>query len=325
MFIILPQRQIPWRRAMAVKSSDSLTDRFTGRGGKAKLCECLLKNQLIAGNSGLAARIIKNAELIESKAAEIITEQGACDNDIYFLVAGSVNISINSREIAIRHSGTHFGEMALLDPTARRSATVKTITPATLLKVSEPDFTRIAKTYPDLWRRIATEVSQRMRERSKFIISPNEKPLIFVGSSSEGLAIANNICKYLKSHQITTRLWSKDVFAPSDTTIESLSSMTKACDFAILILSPDDRTKSRGRVKPAPRDNVVFELGLFIGGIGPQRTFMISGKETDLKIPTDLLGVTRLIFPENPKNDISTRLRDVKKKILNRITTLGPK
>jgi predicted nucleotide-binding protein len=46
-------------------------------------------------------------------------------------------------------------------------------------------------------------------------------------------------------------------------------------DFAILVLTPDDLTQSRGKQQPSPRDNVVFELGLFIGALGRDRVFMV--------------------------------------------------
>jgi predicted nucleotide-binding protein len=37
---------------------------------------------------------------------------------------------------------------------------------------------------------------------------------------------------------------------------------------------------------------VIFELGLFSGGIGRERTFMAHDRTKPLDLPTDLLGVT---------------------------------
>ena len=41
-------------------------------------------------------------------------------------------------------------------------------------------------------------------------------------------------------------------------------------DFAILVLTADDLVASRDVLSTAPRDNVLFELGLFMGGLGPK-------------------------------------------------------
>ena len=74
---------------------------------------------------------------------------------------------------------------------------------------------------------------------------------------------------------MSVRVWSNDIFAVSDTTIESLEQAAMEVDFAILVLTPDDITTSRGTRRAAPRDNVVYELGLFGGALGRKRTFMV--------------------------------------------------
>ena len=47
--------------------------------------------------------------------------------------------------------------------------------------------------------------------------------------------------------------------------MESLERELDQSDFAIAIAQPDDLTESRGEAKPTPRDNVIFELGFFMG------------------------------------------------------------
>ncbi|MFS1941253.1 TIR domain-containing protein [Vibrio splendidus] len=41
------------------------------------------------------------------------------------------------------------------------------------------------------------------------------------------------------------------------------------------LLSPDDVVKIRGTEQTVTRDNVVFELGMFIGRLGADKTFMV--------------------------------------------------
>src|SRR5690349_11927339 len=90
------------------------------------------------------------------------------------------------------------------------------------------------------------------------------RPSVFIGSSSEGLKIARAVQANLDDAAETT-LWSQGVFGLSEGTLESLVDRSQDFDFAILVLTPDDLIESRTRRAAAPRDNVLFELGLFTG------------------------------------------------------------
>ena len=49
----------------------------------------------------------------------------------------------------------------------------------------------------------------------------------------------------------------------------------------------------RGKMKPAVRDNVVFELGLFVGTLGPDKCFILKPRSfADMNFPSDLMGMT---------------------------------
>ena len=50
------------------------------------------------------------------------------------------------------------------------------------------------------------------------------------------------------------------------------------------------------RVQNAPRDNVVFETGLFMGAMGRDRVFVVYDKKAELKIPSDFDGITMAGF-----------------------------
>lgn len=117
------------------------------------------------------------------------------------------------------------------------------------------------------------------------------KPYVFIGSSSEGLSIAKAIQSNL-DHTCETHIWSQGLFGLGEGTLETLVSSITQFDFAILALTPDDLTVSRGAEHQCPRDNVLFELGLFIGGLGRDRVFMVLDRSARLKLPTDLAGIT---------------------------------
>src|ERR1700743_2959049 len=121
------------------------------------------------------------------------------------------------------------------------------------------------------------------------------RPKIFIGSSSEGIKIAQAMQVLLdKSCEVT--IWSQGVFGLNQGTLESLVLALEKFDFAILILTPDDMITSRDHASQSPRDNVLFELGLFVGGLGRNRTFIVFDRSKQVKIPSDLAGITCATF-----------------------------
>jgi predicted nucleotide-binding protein len=214
--------------------------------------------------------------------------------------------------------------MALVDTTAVRSATVRTREATVVAKVCESQFTRIANKHPSLWRRMAVALAKRLRERNKFQTPPRTEPVIFIGSSSEGLSVAKCIQKYLLRHPFVPRIWSDGVFECSKTTIEDLMQITKETDFAVLVLTPDDVTKSRGKNKPSPRDNVVFEMGLFMGALSRERTYIVAPRKLDIKIPTDLLGVKCLLYQKRRGRSLARNLQPVSRDLSRLISKHGP-
>ena len=117
------------------------------------------------------------------------------------------------------------------------------------------------------------------------------KPALFVGSSSEGLEFARAMRALLEDVSEAT-LWNEGVFTLGATFIESLVSALTRFDFAALLLTPDDLLLNRDVQVFGPRDNVIFELGLFMGRLGRERTFVVRPRGDVVKVPLDLAGVT---------------------------------
>ena len=119
------------------------------------------------------------------------------------------------------------------------------------------------------------------------------KPRVFIGSSTSSLKIAYAIQRNLVPYGLSPTVWTQGVFQLSNTNIESLVAWTSKTDFAVFVFSPEDMAKIKGENVRTVRDNVIFELGLFIGAIGRKSCFIISPNESDdLHLPTDLLGVS---------------------------------
>jgi predicted nucleotide-binding protein len=308
-----------------IKTTQRLFCRFDGASGKRNLIDCICRQSIIAGDKKLARKLANAGILLNVRKGKKIIIQGASDNDIYLIISGNVAILINGRNVALRGPEEIIGEMSLLDPAARRSSTAIAIEPTVLLKISEDKFSNIASKSPDLWRRIAVKLTVRLRERSKFHQEPHSKPVVFIGSSREGLEEAKIISKSLGRGQIVPNLWSEGSFHVSKTTIEDLLKATLESDFAVLVITSDDVIISRGKKKQSPRDNVIFELGLFMGVLGRERTFIVNQEGTDIKIPTDLLGVTTLEYKYGSKKTTTKRFRNVIRRIRKIISRLGPK
>jgi len=98
-------------------------------------------------------------------------------------------------------------------------------------------------------------------------------------------------------------------FSLSVTPLDSITEALESSDFGIFVFSPDDETKMRGSVSDTVRDNVLFELGLFIGKLGKRRCFIVMPDNVDLHIPTDLAGVSPAKYSgERDKAEIAASL-----------------
>lgn len=127
------------------------------------------------------------------------------------------------------------------------------------------------------------------------------KPSLFIGSSSEGLDFARAVRTSLRD-DVEVTLWNEGFFALGNTFIESLVTALPRFDFAVLVLTPDDLLQSRASELLSPRDNVLFELGLFMGRLGRSRTFILHQRAPAPKIPSDLAGVTTAVY-DWPRQD----------------------
>jgi CRP/FNR family cyclic AMP-dependent transcriptional regulator len=303
-----------------------MLERFRGDAGRRLLVEALIRQSLVQGDRDVASRLADIGELRLFPAKTVLIEQEGCDNDLYVLLDGRVQIEINDRFVAERSGGQHVGEMALIDPMGRRTARVTALTDVVALIISEENFAAIADASPRLWRNLAIELVSRMRQRASMLRAPNPEPRVFIGSSLEGIAIAQEIQSGLANLRAIVQLWSQNVFSASAGTMEALEHQTAEADFAVLVLSADDIAIVRDRPHAVARDNVVFELGLFTGALGRHRTYMVMPREADIKVPTDMLGITALMFtPPAEVKDLAARLGPVCTELSKLIHQHGPR
>jgi hypothetical protein len=148
------------------------------------------------------------------------------------------------------------------------------------------------------------------------------KPSVFIGSSSEGLRVAKEL-QGLLNENADAILWTHGVFAPGKTYIESLIEASEKVDFAVLVMTADDVTVSRTKKALTPRDNVLYELGLFTGRLDRERCYFLAESTVKLKLPSDLSGVTAATYRRRSSGSLRTALAPACAQICEQISKLG--
>lgn len=151
-------------------------------------------------------------------------------------------------------------------------------------------------------------------------------PTVFVGSSAEREKLAVAVKDILQEdRQVVARYW-RDVFKQHSgaSTIEVLVDVIDEYDFGVFILAADDIVTLRGQDASAPRDNVIFELGLFIGRVNRDRTFVLAPDNFDTRLPSDLAGVGLEVWATEDSIP-SSAVRAGVTRFKERILRLGPR
>jgi hypothetical protein len=122
-----------------------------------------------------------------------------------------------------------------------------------------------------------------------------DKPRIFLGSSGKQQKLLQALTRGLED-VAHVEPWTTS-FNPGTTTLERLVELTREVDFAAFVFARDDWTTNSSPASDqsesgqgSPRDNVVFEAGLFGAALGMRRTFILHA--SGAKLPSDLLGLT---------------------------------
>ena len=144
------------------------------------------------------------------------------------------------------------------------------------------------------------------------------KPRIFLGSSGKQEKLLQSLERGLEAvAQVVP--WTTS-FNPGTTTLERLVELSTEVDFAAFVFARDDWTTvsssaapSPGSGQASPRDNVVFEAGLFGGVLGMRRTFILHA--SGAKLPTDLLGLTSIRYSAETAAEMRTVNQKLRKAI----------
>jgi hypothetical protein len=122
------------------------------------------------------------------------------------------------------------------------------------------------------------------------------KPRLLVGSQASDRAIATAVKAGLEEIAEVT-LWCRGTFDPDGGAADGMLDASRIFDFAAFVLTPDDLAPKRAAKRPDPNDHVILPLGMFLGALGRQRTFIICSTDALVALPSDLRGVVAATYP----------------------------
>lgn len=144
------------------------------------------------------------------------------------------------------------------------------------------------------------------------------KPKVFIGSSGEQVQVAKAIQSILSAEACVPDTWKDGVFSLSGFTLESLLLALDTYDYAIFVMGSDDVVIMKDSTHNAVRDNILFELGLFLGRLGRERVYYVLPSGVDLHLPSDLNGLTHGKYPSDHP-DLTTALAPFCSEVIKRI------
>ena len=148
-------------------------------------------------------------------------------------------------------------------------------------------------------------------------------PRVFIGSSKESLPVAGAV-KVTMEPIAKTTIWTRGVFGPDKFTLEAIEDQAQKVDFAVMVFGPDDVIFSRGKRFEGPRDNVIFELGVFTGALGRKRAFVVSPSGKKLKVPSDLLGTNFVQYSVAPRQTLRAAIHSACEDLRKIVRESGP-
>jgi CRP/FNR family transcriptional regulator, cyclic AMP receptor protein len=143
----------------------SLLEWFRGPEGKSRLIAELKAQPLVQEQLELANEIAQDIKLEQLSRGTVLIEQGASDSDIFLILRGDFSVAIDGRVITRLGAGRHVGEMAALTDSPR-SATVTALTESVVARIGKGEFFALAGRFPDLWRRVAAQLVERLGSSS---------------------------------------------------------------------------------------------------------------------------------------------------------------
>lgn len=301
-----------------------MIDRFTGEHGRRVLVDALRTQKIVSGNEALAEFLADRVQVRAVQAGDEPVRQGDTGNTVFLILAGSFDILVNMRRVNGRTVNDHIGEMAAIDAAQPRAATVRAVGPGVLAELTEADLAEAGARFPEIYRCLARELARRLHQRNALVGGVRPRIKVFIISSAESIPVARAVQNAFAYDDFVTTVWTDGVFRAGGVALESLLDAVDESDFAVAIAHADDMALVRGVEWPAPRDNVVFELGLFMGRLGRARAILMEPRDRDVKLPSDLAGITTITYRFEKGTDTAALMAPACNTLREHIKKLGP-
>ena len=154
---------------------------------------------------------------------------------------------------------------------------------------------------------------------------------LFIGSSSEHLDYAESVQLHLSHIRNLDVVCWKNIFLPMHYPLEDLLLQLEHMSFGVFVLGHDDYIYIRDKGYYCARDNVVFDMCMFMGALGRERTFFIAPCDTEkeYRIPSDLEGINfetyTLSNPDEKDVAVDPACTRIKRSIQTQMKKILPK
>lgn len=247
-----------------------MKERYEGREGKARLVAAFADQELVLQKRTLARRLADVAILREyDTGGELYVQGEPGKNNLYFLISGSMELSVKGRPAATIQAKQAFGEFPILDPGLCYTVTIRAKEPSVVAEVSERRFGSIAKRHRKIWKNMARMLMKRLL-RTHDSIEAVKTPRVFIGHG--GNLLWTRVRDFLeKDLHLGTVSYESEARA-GVSIVPILQQMLHQATFAVLVLTAEDLTVEGSR---RARQNVIHEAGLFQGMLGFERAILL--------------------------------------------------
>jgi predicted nucleotide-binding protein len=157
------------------------------------------------------------------------------------------------------------------------------------------------------------------------VTAQRERVRVFIISSAEAIPVVDLLIRQFEHDPFLAVAWKNGVFRASNYTLDEMDDELERSDFAIAVAHSDDVVITRNDEWPTVRDNVIFELGMFMGRLGRRRAFLMEPRDVDLKLPSDLAGLTAIPYRYEKGRDAEHLIAPACARLRDLILAAGPK